>query len=394
MNIGLFVDFQKEKVGGGYVFEQNFIESLKHLHTIHKFFFFYFSNKRLFNDTHNITFVNIPKIKYFKLKDKIFKLHIYLYDIRLMYYYTPAFYPVDLPYIATVWDLNHNDMPAFPEVSRHGGFETRQAHYNRILPKATRIIVGNDTGKKEICKYYPVDESKVKTIPMFTPQDIFNLQPNENILKKYNLQKNSYIYYPAHFWAHKNHIRILKALKELQRRNIYLRCVFSGMGSRLKYIKNKVNEYALENQIIFAGFVTREEVCALYKNALALTYASVFGPDNIPPLESLALGCPVIISNIKGHINQLGNHAIYFDTYNHIDLADKIEYLLNNPLSQDKKIEGEKFAKQLSSDNYVKKALNVIEELSPILECWEYNNILKDLKINNKITNVFNIFFR
>ena len=380
MRIGLFAKFQKASVGGGAVFEQEFINSLKKLNSNHEFFFFYFSKERLFEDTENITFININPVKLFKLSDKIFKFWAYWYDIQLMYFYTPETYKIDLPYIATVWDLNHNDIPAYPEVSRHGKFEQRQNHYNKLLPNATRILVGNNVGKRDICTYYPVDERKVRTVPMFTPQDIFNIEPDEGILEKHKLAKNKFIYYPAHFWGHKNHIRILKALKELRDRGIELICVFSGVGTRMSFVKSKVKELGLEKQVVFAGFVTREEVSALYKNALCLTYASVFGPDNIPPLEALALGCPVIISDIDGHKEQLGDTVEYFETFNHVDLANKIEYLMNNSVSDEKIERGKILAKERCSDNYVEKAMAVVAELEPILECWEYNDAFKKIK--------------
>ena len=381
MRIGIFTNFRKASVGGGSAFECNFVDSLKKLETEHEFYFFYFSKKRLFEDTEHITFININPIKQFNLKDKLFKFWLYWYDIQFMYYCTPSFYPVDLPYVTTVWDLNHNDIPAYPEVSRRDGFKNRQAGYMLKLPRATRIIVGNNVGKRDICTYYPVDERKIRIINMFTPQDVFNIEPDESILDKYKLEKGKYIYYPAHFWAHKNHIRILKALKELKNRGEYLTCVFSGVGTRLNFIKDKIKEFGLEEQVKFVGFISRAEVFALYKNALALTYASVFGPDNIPPLEALAFGCPVIVSGIDGHREQLGNVVEYFDVFDHIDLANKIENLIKNPNIPQERVEaGKKLALERCSDNYVKEAVKVLDELEPIVECWEYNDVFKNIK--------------
>ena len=381
MRIGIYGGhFQSAEVGGGHTFEMNFLEFLKRLETKHDIFFFYFSKKRLFEDTEHITYVNIdPKSRMIK-PSKLFRFWLYWYDIQVMYYYTSLYNNVDLPQVTTVWDLNHNDIPAFPEVSRRGGFDARQGGYNYKLPRATRILVGNNVGKHDICTYYPVDERKVRLVPMFTPQDVFSLEPDEGILEKFNLEKGKFIYYPAHFWAHKNHIRIVKAVKELKDRGVELTCVFSGVGTRLNFIKQKVKEYGLENQIKFVGFISREEVCALYKNALALTYASVYGPDNIPPLEALYFECPAIVSGIDGHREQLGDTVTFFDVFDHIDLANKIQDVMNNGVSQDKKEAGKKLAIERSSDNYVKQAIDVVAELEPIVECWEYNDAFKKYK--------------
>ena len=382
MKIGIYAGtFQPETVGGGHAFEMNFIESLKKLETKHEIFFFYFSRDKIFENTEHVKFVNINPCKIFDLKHKFLEFLIYWHDIQVMYYYTPLYHSVDLPQITTVWDLNHNDIPAFPEVSRRGEFNIREKRYNESLPRATRILVGNNTGKKEICTYYPVNEDKIRIVPMFTPQDIFHLEPDERILEKFGLEKKNFIYYPAQFWAHKNHIRIVKALKELKDRGIEQTCVFSGRGTRLKFVQKKVKELGLENQVKFVGFITREEVCALYKNAMALTYASAYGPDNIPPLEALYFGCPAIVSDIKGHLEQLGDKVTYFEVFNHVDLANKIEEVRHKEFSEETKLEGKKFAMERSSDNYVKAAIDVVAELEPIVECWEYNDAFKPIKL-------------
>ncbi|MFM6269445.1 MAG: glycosyltransferase, partial [Dolichospermum sp.] len=49
---------------------------------------------------------------------------------------------------------------------------------------------------------------------------------------------------------------------------------------------------------------------SLYINAFSLAFMSFFGPDNLPPLEAMALGCPVIASKVSGSEEQLGNNAL------------------------------------------------------------------------------------
>ena len=68
----------------------------------------------------------------------------------------------------------------------------------------------------------------------------------------------------------------------------------------------------------------------LYTNAFSLVYPSFFGPENMPPLEAFALGCPVIASEVSGAKEQLGNAAILFDPRDENDLARKIKLLYNN----------------------------------------------------------------
>ena len=72
----------------------------------------------------------------------------------------------------------------------------------------------------------------------------------------------------------------------------------------------------------------------MYKNAFALVYASFLGPNNIPPLEACALGCPVVAANIPGAFEQMGDAAAFFDPKDEYDLAEKIKMLLESIASQ------------------------------------------------------------
>ena len=56
-----------------------------------------------------------------------------------------------------------------------------------------------------------------------------------------------------------------------------------------------------------------EELKWIYKNADALVFPTLLGPNNFPPIEAMSLGVPVIVSDIKGHRNQLQENALFFD---------------------------------------------------------------------------------
>ena len=83
----------------------------------------------------------------------------------------------------------------------------------------------------------------------------------------------------------------------------------------------------MQKQIKILGFVKREELIALYENAMALVYATYFGPENLPPLEAFALGCPVIASSVPGSEEQIGDCALLFDPSDHSKLAEHILFI-------------------------------------------------------------------
>ena len=84
----------------------------------------------------------------------------------------------------------------------------------------------------------------------------------------------------------------------------------------MNYIKSVCSKLGLDNNVLFLGFVPIDEIYSFYRNATALVMATYFGPTNMPPIEAMELGCPVICSDIPGHHEILGDAAIYFQANN------------------------------------------------------------------------------
>ena len=90
-------------------------------------------------------------------------------------------------------------------------------------------------------------------------------------------------------------------------------------------------------------YVPNDVLGGIYMRARAFVMPTFYGPTNIPPLEAIALGCPVAVSNIYGMPNQLGDAALYFDNTSSKDVANCIERLwLDDHLSLQLKENGQK----------------------------------------------------
>ena len=74
--------------------------------------------------------------------------------------------PLSIPFIVTVWDLEHRKQPYFPEVSVTGWtWDQREQIYRGVLPRASFIVTGTQVGKDEIVHYYGVNPNNVKIVP-------------------------------------------------------------------------------------------------------------------------------------------------------------------------------------------------------------------------------------
>ena len=191
---------------------------------------------------------------------------------------------VPVPYISTVWDLAHRSKPYFPEVSVAGwDWVGREQTFMSVLPRASFILTGTSAGKSEIVHYYRVNPDNVIVVPFPAPSfasEDHNGFPN--VCEKYGI-RGDFLFYPAQFWPHKNHVNILIALALLKReKGIPIEMVFTGSDKgNAQHVIEKTAELGLQDQVHMLGFVPREDLRALYSKAQALTFATFFGPDNV-----------------------------------------------------------------------------------------------------------------
>lgn len=82
-----------------------------------------------------------------------------------------------------------------------------------------------------------------------------------------------------------------------------------GLNEHAQRLQKRAAELGISDSVKFLGFVEREQLLQLYLTVDALVYPSLFGPENLPPLEAFALRCPVIASDIPGASEQLGEAA-------------------------------------------------------------------------------------
>lgn len=313
-----------------------------------------------------------PFVRKFKLKS-FFERVLEKYAIDLVYFLYPSGLSLDLVshnYIITVWDLCHRDFPEFPEVNYYREFELREILYNKSLKKAFAIIVESEVGKYNLIKRYNIDEDRVYVIP-FLPSVTAYSKNEVDVRSKYKIN-SEYIYYPAQFWSHKNHVYIIDALSILSKKNITITAVFSGSDKgNLAYVLDYANKKGVSHLVKYIGFVPDEEIYSLYKNALALVMPTYFGPTNIPPLEAFQIGVPVIYSDLPGLREQVGDAALLCDLNNPTSLAEILIKLKNSEIQKGELIlKGFEQLKKSQSVSYIDILDNIFYDYSIKRRCW------------------------
>jgi glycosyltransferase involved in cell wall biosynthesis len=237
-------------------------------------------------------------------------------------------YTTSIKSITSIHDLMHRYEGHFEEY-QNGVIVERDKHYTMICKHSDGILVDSNIGKTHVIESYNIDSNKIFVLPFVPPYYLLNSKEID-ICSLFNLP-DKFIFYPAQFWEHKNHSILLKAIKVLKDRGVNINLVLVG-SKKNNYNKviSEISEYCLEDNVKILGYVSNDEIYSLYKKAIAMTFVSLIGPTNIPPMEAMLCGCPLICSNAYAMPDQTGNAAILFDPLDVSGLATAIERIWTN----------------------------------------------------------------
>ncbi|QOG22126.1 glycosyltransferase family 4 protein [Bradyrhizobium sp. SEMIA] len=261
----------------------------------------------------------------------------------------------ELPFTITIFDGCHRDAPEFPEVRTFGEFERREILFRLASTKAVTVIVNAPELIDDLCRRYAMERERAICIPFSPSTYVSRSAPDAAadaaVLAKYRLEPG-YLFYPAQFWPHKNHITLLAALAVLREQGITERLVLCGSNrSGRDKLDRAIHSYGLADQISIIGFVESTELAALYRGAAALVMPSYFGPTNLPPLEAWAVGTPVIYP--EAFKAQAGDAAILFDYDDPRSLADAIVSLRSDGTRERLRAAGELRLTQFTKETEV-----------------------------------------
>jgi glycosyltransferase involved in cell wall biosynthesis len=141
--------------------------------------------------------------------------------------------------------------------------------------------------------------------------------------------KGPYFHLPNQFWAHKNHLVVLKAVKHLKQSGISVQVLCTGNtkdyrvtgAEYIDQLREFIEANDLHHNIRILGLIDYGDVLFLMRNAVAVINPSRFEGWSSSVEEAKSMGTPVILSNIGVHLEQNPANAHYFDPIDFVGLA-------------------------------------------------------------------------
>ncbi len=350
MNILIDIPNLSKTQGGVYQYSLALLNILAKGNSNYQFFIFCYNPdkdiQRIVNTYSNfkLTTISTPlyskkKLSFFKLFNRIFRVlglkkrfrKEDIYDAivkshKIDIIHTPYQYLIKKPKVKSITTLHDVQELHFPEFFTSTQRAYRAVNYKKAIDGADAVIVSYKHVKQDITNYFEKPEDAVHTI-LLDMQDLwFDKISNRNktCIDHYQLPEK-FLLYPASTWAHKNHLHLLEAIKQLNNPDIYLVCTGNPTDHYEKTILPYIESENLSQQVRFLGIVSDEVLFELYHTCRAVVVPTLYEAGSFPVMESIIMGIPVICSNVTSLPETIGDERFVFDPKDILDISNKIQ---------------------------------------------------------------------
>lgn len=236
-----------------------------------------------------------------------------------------------------------------PEWGRKYLFEYFDGPIRKSAMEADIIISMSKYTKKEIIQYYGIPENKIKVVYSGIFSSRLSNTSETNVMKKLAAQK--FLLSVSGIDLNKNQNGLVKAFCLFKEKHLDydIKLVLTGPARNDSQLQSALEQFVeAKKDIIYAGYVSDEELKWLYRNASAFIYPSFYEGFGLPILEAMSEGKAVICSNTTS-MPEVGGEAVeYCNPYDTNSIVCAMENVIlddakREKLELDAKIQAQKF---------------------------------------------------
>lgn len=288
--------------------------------------------------------------------------------LKLDVIHFPSFPPPLLCFRRFIWTLHDATAWLYPETQNwKARFYFRDLGARTAGSSRALVTVSNES-KRNLVKALRVPEDKVKVIYEGIDTGVFRRVRDQALLSsvraRYGLPER-FLLTVATLEPKKNLPFLVQGHRRLRKTNqpgIGL-VIVGRKGWKTQAIDRSLSES--EGGVIVTGFVPREDLVALYSLAEVFVLPSLYEGFGFPPLEAMACGCPVIVSNRGALPETVGKAAVLIDPEDLDSFVEAVRSVLTNPQYQRALVEkGLARVKEFSWRTAASKTLDLYKEVA------------------------------
>jgi glycosyltransferase involved in cell wall biosynthesis len=237
-----------------------------------------------------------------------------------------------VPVVLSVYDVIALRYPRWCTV-------TNRWHYGLMLPasarKARGIIVPSEATKRDLLAFVGIRDDKVRVIPLGVGAPFGVVRNRDELARvrtRYGLPER-YLLFVGQQEPKKNLAGMVEAFAMLKtQEDSALKLVVAGReGWGGGAVRRRVRARGLANEILFLGFVPREDLAPLYSMAELFVFPSLYEGFGLPLLEAMACGLPVVCSQRGALPEVAGDAAVLVDPDHPAEIARAISEVVASP---------------------------------------------------------------
>jgi glycosyltransferase involved in cell wall biosynthesis len=198
--------------------------------------------------------------------------------------------------------------------------------------KNTRIIAVSDNTRKDCEKYLHIPREKIRVIPEAADPDFRQHKDIDTVRSRIATRfgiEPPFLFYTGSMMPRKNICRLIEAFRILKRKSYPHTLVIGGPDTSCpKDLREIITNENLQRDVLFTGYVTKEDLVDMYNAAEIFVYPSLYEGFGIPPLEAMACGTPVVTSNTSSLPEVVGDAGRLVNPNDTREIATTIEDLI------------------------------------------------------------------
>lgn len=248
-------------------------------------------------------------------------------------YHEPNYVPLcyDVPVVNTVHDLSWLRYPMTHPRDRVRWLERSMP---RALSCAAAVLVDSEFVRLEVLSTFGIDPARVRTVPLgvssaFRPR---NRVETLTAMREFDLEHGRYVLALGTIEPRKNLTHVLAAYAHLPKalRTRFPLVIGGAPGWRASLLERELRVLAADGRIRLLGHVPDPLLPALYAGATAFVFPSLYEGFGLPPLEAMASGVPVLVSDRSSLPEVVGDAALMLDPDRPDETATKLALVLED----------------------------------------------------------------
>lgn len=224
------------------------------------------------------------------------------------------------------------------------------------LKRSAFIATVSEYSADEIARHFNHPRNRIAVVYEGS-EHILRAPIDNSIIERFDLHSRPFVLAMCSSALNKNFIGVVKAAEAMH--DCDARFVVVGRTASAKVFGRRL---LTSGNVLHVGEVSDGQLRALYEAATCFVFPSFYEGFGLPPLEAMAVGCPVVVSNVTSLPEVCGSAALYCDPHDPANISSSIRRILDNPhLRQDLQAAGKEHARKFTWTSTANELLAVVQ---------------------------------